>query len=88
MDDKEVALELLKIYLQYHRERMELDQLVEAYLAILAAIKGGLNVPATSGGAEEPLVSQQGEQKETQESKDDDSLFDFKEPISLSDKEA
>ena len=84
MDDKEVALELLKIYLQYHRERLELEQLVEAYLAILAAIKGGLNLPAPETG---PGT---GDEKKTEStpSKEDDSLFDFKEPLSLSDKEA
>ena len=81
MDDKEVALELLKIYLQYHRERLELEQLVEAYLAILAAIKGGLNLPEPEAGGEEKKA-------EETPSKDDDSLFDFKEPLSLSDKEA
>ena len=87
MDDKEVALELLKIYLQYHRERMELDQLVEAYLAILAAVKGGLNLPPQQE-ADQGLIGGQQEQKESSGGKEDDSLFDFKEPISLSDKEA
>lgn len=87
MDDKEVALELLKIYLQYHRERMELDQLVEAYLAILAAVKGGLNLP-TQQETDQGIIGGQQEQKESSGGKEDDNLFDFKEPISLSDKEA
>ena len=84
MDDREVALELLKIYLQQHRERMELDQLVEAYLAILQAVRMGPSLqglqPAQEGVQQPP--------QEKAEKGDEDSLFDFKEPISLSDKEA
>ncbi|NPA86870.1 MAG: hypothetical protein GXO00_02590 [Candidatus Diapherotrites archaeon] len=79
MDNKEVALELLKLYLQYHRERMDLEHLVEAYLAILAALEGGLPSPAPQEAAPQTQGSSQ---------PDDDSLFDFKEPLSLSDKEA
>ena len=71
MDNREVALELLKLYLEHHRERMELEQLVEAYLAILAVLEGGIQ-----------------EQPKEEGKKDEDSLFDFREPISLSDKEA
>ncbi len=81
MDDKEVALELLKIYLEQHRERMELDQLVETYLAILQAVSAGPKLLDGSGPAETPQGGEQGGEKE------EDSLFDFKEPISLSDKE-
>jgi len=77
MDDKEVALELLKIYLQTHRERMELDQMVETYLAILQALKGELP----------PVEEEEKPQKEEKEEKNEP-LFDFKEPLSLSDKEA
>jgi len=75
MDNKEVALELLKLYLNIHRERMELDQLVEAYLAILAALEGGLQLPQ-----EAP------KEEKKEEGSSSDSLFDFKEPLSLSDK--
>ena len=78
MDNKEVALELLKLYLQNHRERMELEQMVEAYLAILAALEGGLQLPSQQ---EQPPAQKK-------EESSDDSLFDFKEPISLSDKTA
>ena len=80
MDNREVALELLKLYLQIHRERMDLEQLVEAYLAILAALEGGLQ------------VGNQAKEEATDTNKNggdnDDSLFDFKEPVSLSDKTA
>ena len=76
MDDKEVALELLKLYIETHRERMDLDQMVETYLAILDALKGNIKLP------------EGGEEQKTEEKKDSDALFDFKEPLSLSDKEA
>jgi hypothetical protein len=82
MDEKEVALELLKIYLEQHRERMELDQLVETYLAILQAVSAGPQLLESS--PQQPPAG--GEEEKKEES--DDSLFDFKEPISLSDKEA
>ena len=82
MDEKEVALELLKIYLEQHRERMELDQLVETYLAILQAVSAGPKLLEGAGPAEAPP------KEDPKEEKEEDSLFDFKEPISLSDKEA
>ena len=83
MDEKEVALELLKIYLEQHRERMELDQLVETYLAILQAVNAGPKLLEGAAPAEVPQPKE-----EPKGGKEDDALFDFKEPISLSDKEA
>ena len=74
MDNKEVALELLKLFLQTHRERVELPDLVDAYLYIYNVLEG-----------KQPV---EGEQKEEGQGQSDDTLFDFKQPISLSDKEA
>ena len=78
MDNREVALELLKIFLETHREKVELDELVDAYLYILDILEHGHsggqgNAPAPEG----PAPSDSG----------DDSLFDFKQPLSVSDKE-
>lgn len=75
MDNKEVALELLKLFLEHSRERVELADLVDAYMYIYNVLEG--KVPPH-------------EEKEegTGEKKDEDLLFDFKQPISLSDKEA
>ncbi len=79
MDNREVALELLKIFLETHREKVELDELVDAYLYILDILEHGHpaeqqgNAPAPEG----PSPSDSG----------DDSLFDFKQPLSVSDKE-
>ncbi len=71
MDDRELALELVKLYLQYHRERVEFSEFLQMYLAALAAVKGiGI------GQEEQPVKDTNG----------DDSLFDFKEPLSLSKK--
>ncbi len=39
MDNKEVALELLKMYLQHHRGEISLEELVEAYLAIVEMLE-------------------------------------------------
>ena len=78
MDNREVALELLKIFLETHREKVELDELVDAYLYILDILEHGHpsdaqgSAPAPGG----PAPSQ-----------NDDSLFDFKQPLSVSDKE-
>lgn len=73
MDNREVALELLKLFLQTHRERVELPELVDAYLYIYNVLEG-----------KQPVE----EQKEEEKEQSDDALFDFKQPISLSDKEA
>lgn len=68
MDNKELALELLKLLLSIHRERMGVDELVATYLYILKALNGG----------QQPA--------QTQQSSDDD-LFDFKSPLSASDRD-
>ncbi len=78
MDNREVALELLKLFLQTHRERVELPDLVDAYLYIYNVLEGKEPVHGEAEGAQPQQAQQQS----------DDSLFDFKEPISLSDKEA
>ena len=76
MDNREVALELLKLFLQTHRERVELPDLVDAYLYIYNVLEG-----------KEPAHGEETSQPAQQSQQSDDSLFDFKEPISLSDKE-
>ncbi len=43
MDERELALELLKLYLQHHRERVSLEELVKYYLYILATL---MQIPA------------------------------------------
>ncbi|HIQ10157.1 MAG TPA: hypothetical protein EYH23_01430 [Euryarchaeota archaeon] len=75
MDNREVALELLKLYLQLHRERMGLDELVAVYLRILDALERGRR-----GESAQPDDSPQDQ--------DDDTLFDFKDPLSVSDRDA
>jgi len=74
MDNREVALELLKLFLQTHRERVELPDLVDAYLYIYNVLEG-----------KQP--QQEESPPENHQSDTGDSLFDFKQPISLSDKE-
>lgn len=81
MDNREVALELLRMYLDLHRERVQLDELVDAYLYILDVLEHGhgdaaQQVQGPAPGAPAPPPA------------DDDSLFDFKQPLSASDKEA
>ncbi len=71
-----MALELLKLFLQTHRERVELPDLVDAYLYIYNVLEG-----------KEPVHAEETEQSGQTPQQSDDSLFDFKEPISLSDKE-
>jgi hypothetical protein len=83
MDNNEVALELLKLFLQTHRERVELDELVDAYLYIRDVLEHG---HAPEEGAQAP--SAQGAPAPQPPSSDDDSLFDFKQPLSASDKDA
>lgn len=78
MDNKEVALELLKIFLETHRERVELDELIDAYLYILDILEHGHQGQEPPGGSSAPQNPPQS---------DDDSLFDFKQPLSVSDKE-
>ncbi len=68
-----MALELLKLFLQTHRERVELPDLVDAYLYIYNVLEGKQQAGEGAGQREEP--------------QQDDTLFDFKQPISLSDKE-
>ncbi|HID09105.1 TPA: hypothetical protein EYP13_02655 [Candidatus Micrarchaeota archaeon] len=41
MDNREVALELLKLFLEMRRERVEIDELVDAYLYILDILEHG-----------------------------------------------
>lgn len=76
MDNREVALELLKLYLQLHRERMGLDELVAVYLRILDALERG-----RGGEGTQPDSS-------PQEGDSDDTLFDFSDPLSVSDRDA
>ncbi|MDN5358317.1 MAG: hypothetical protein PWP76_160 [Candidatus Diapherotrites archaeon] len=79
MDNKEVALELLKIFLETHRVRVELDELIDAYLYILDILEHGHQEQEPPGGSSAPQNPPQGGS--------DDSLFDFKQPLSVSDKE-
>jgi len=72
MDNREVALELLKLFLEAHRERVEIDELVDSYLYILDILEHGHQ------GRDAQPRSREG---------DDDSLFDFKRPLSVSDKD-
>ncbi len=76
-----MALELLRMYLDLHRERVQLDELVDAYLYILDVLEHGHG--ATAAPAPEPAP-----EGPTPPAQDDDSLFDFKQPLSASDKEA
>jgi len=78
MDNREVALELLKLFLETHRERVALDELVDAYLYILDILEHGHPSDAQGNAPTAP---------EAAPSQDDDSLFDFKQPLSVSDKE-
>ncbi len=71
-----MALELLKLFLQTHRERVELPDLVDAYIYIYNVLEG-----------KEPVHPEETSQSGQAPQQSDDSLFDFKEPISLSDKE-
>ncbi|NPA76274.1 MAG: hypothetical protein GXN93_00785 [Candidatus Diapherotrites archaeon] len=88
MDNNEVALELLKLFLQMHRERVELDELVDAYLYIREVLEHG------HGDQGAPMAAPHGSappapgQAPAQQPADDDSLFDFKQPLSASDKDA
>ena len=72
MDNREVALELLKLFLEAHRERVEIDELVDSYLYILDILEHG-----HQGHDAQPSGKDGG----------DDSLFDFKKPLSVSDKD-
>lgn len=73
MDNREVALELLKLFLEMRRERVEIDELVDAYLYILDILEHGHQERSPQPPSPAP--------------RDDDSLFDFKKPLSVSDKE-
>ena len=85
MDNNEVALELLKLFLQMHRERVELDELVDAYLYIRDVLEHGHGeAEAPIGGAQGPAPGAPAPPPQS----DDDSLFDFKQPLSASDKDA
>ncbi len=88
MDNNEVALELLKMFLQMHRERVELDELVDAYLYIRDLLEHG-----HAGGEAPPGAQQSGAPSgpgvpPAAQGQDDDSLFDFKQPLSASDRDA
>lgn len=74
-------MELLKIFLEMHRERVELDELIDAYLYILDILEHGHKGQSApdAGPSPESLAPAPS---------DDDSLFDFKQPLSVSDKEA
>ncbi len=85
MDNNEVALELLKLFLQMHRERVELDELVDAYLYIRDVLEHGHEAGAQTSA---PSGVAQGPAAPTSPQQGDDSLFDFKQPLSASDKDA
>lgn len=74
MEPEELALELLRLYLEHSRERIDFEKFVEMYVALLSAIKGMENSSQPSAPPPQPP------------SKNDDKLFDFKEPLSLSEK--
>ncbi len=77
MDEKELALELFRLYVENHRERMSIDEFIETFAAIYQVVE------ALSKGVS-PQIS---EEKAPEEHEESGSLFDFKEPISLSKKE-
>ncbi len=77
-----MALELLKIFLETHRERVELDELVDAYLYILDILEHGHGAQQAPDAPNPPAPS-----AEPDSGHQDDSLFDFKQPLSVSDKE-
>ena len=85
MDNNEVALELLKLFLQMHRERVELDELVDAYLYIRDVLEHGHEA---GGQAPVPGTAPQEPAAPVPPQQSDDSLFDFKQPLSASDKDA
>lgn len=74
MEPEELALELLRLYLEHSRERIDFEKFVEMYVALLSALKGMENSSQPSAPPPQPP------------SKNDDKLFDFKEPLSLSEK--
>ena len=73
MEAEQLALELLRLYLEHSRERVDFEKFVEMYVALLSALKGVEGSPQSPAPPPPPP-------------KKDDSLFDFKEPLSLSEK--
>ncbi len=72
-----MAFQLFKLYVENHRERMNIEEFIETFAAIYQTVEALVKGVPMEESQQAPQESQH----------EEGSLFDFKEPISLSKKE-